>query len=169
MPPLVQFIIRRLFYAVISLIVITMVLYAGVMLTPPEARAQLYIPRGKGGDRASENYVLGLITDIGLGARDVGSAVIFQATITFIGLGGASPWGALLSMGRNFVIGPGGSLLTHWWVFLPVTLAVVLFGVSWNLIGDGLNDILMPGSQTNVRFRSYASTLAEQDSQPAPA
>lgn len=104
-----------------------------------------------------------------LGARDVGSAVILQATITFIGLGGASPWGILLSMGRNFVIGPGRSLLTHWWVFLPVTLAVVLFGVSWNLIGDGLNDVLMPGSQTNARFHPPSSTLAEQDSQPVLA
>jgi hypothetical protein len=72
-------------------------------------------------------------------------------------------------MGRNFVIGPGGSLLTHWWVFLPVTLAVVLFGVSWNLIGDGLNDILMPGSQTSVHFRPSSSTWAEQDSQQALA
>jgi peptide/nickel transport system permease protein len=104
-----------------------------------------------------------------LGARDVGSAVILQATITFIGLGGASPWGALLSMGRNFVIGPGGSLLTHWWVFLPATLVVILFGISWNLVGDGLNDILMPGSQTNVRFRPASSPLAEPDSQQALA
>ncbi len=86
-----------------------------------------------------------------LGARDVGGAVILQATITFIGLGGASPWGTLLSMGRNFVIGPGGSLLTHWWVFLPATLAVILFGVSWNLIGDGLNDLLHPATQGNLR------------------
>lgn len=57
MPPLLQFIIRRLIYAVLSLMIITMVLYAGVMLTPPEARAQLYIPKGKAGERASENYL----------------------------------------------------------------------------------------------------------------
>jgi peptide/nickel transport system permease protein len=104
-----------------------------------------------------------------LGARDVGSAVILQATITFIGLGGDSPWGALLSMGRNFVIGPGGSLLTHWWVFLPATLVVILFGISWNLIGDGLNDVLMPGSQTNVRFLPASSPVAEPDPQQALA
>ncbi len=61
MPPLLQFAIRRIFYAIVSLILITMVLYAGVMLTPPEARAQLYIPRGKGGDRSSENYMRTLI------------------------------------------------------------------------------------------------------------
>lgn len=61
MPPLLQFVIRRLFFAILSLIVITMVLYGGVMLTPPEARAQLYIPKGKGGENASENYLRQLI------------------------------------------------------------------------------------------------------------
>ena len=61
MPPILQFIVRRLFSAIISLIVITMVLYAGVMLTPPEARARLYLPPGKGGERASENFIKVLI------------------------------------------------------------------------------------------------------------
>ena len=45
MPPLLQFIIRRFLVVPISLVVITMVLYGGVMLTPPEARAQLYFPQ----------------------------------------------------------------------------------------------------------------------------
>jgi len=79
-----------------------------------------------------------------LAARDVGSSVILQATITFIGLGGASSWGSLLSLGRNWVIGPGGNLLDAWWVFLPVTLAIVLFGIGWNLLGDGLMEALDP-------------------------
>jgi peptide/nickel transport system permease protein len=61
MPPLLQFIIRRLFYALVSLVVITMVLYAGVMLTPPEARARLYLPPGKGGERAAEEFINVLI------------------------------------------------------------------------------------------------------------
>ena len=79
-----------------------------------------------------------------LASRDVGSSVILQATITFIGLGGASPWGILLSLGRNWVIGPGGNLLSAWWVFLPMTLAIIFFGVGWNLIGDGLAEALDP-------------------------
>ena len=61
MPPFLQFLIRRLFSAFISLIIITMVLYAGMMLTPPEARARLYLPPGKGGERASEAFVNSLI------------------------------------------------------------------------------------------------------------
>jgi len=38
-----------------------MVLYAGVMMTPPEARARLYLPPGKGGERASDAFVNVLI------------------------------------------------------------------------------------------------------------
>jgi peptide/nickel transport system permease protein len=77
-----------------------------------------------------------------LAARDVGAVVILQATLTFIGIGGGSAWGTMLSMGRNWIIGPGGSVMTYWWTFLPVTLAIIFFGVAWNLLGDGLNDML---------------------------
>ena len=79
-----------------------------------------------------------------LAARDVGSVVIFQATLTFINISGDSPWGEMLAIGRNWVIGPGGSLLDYWWVYVPATLAVILFGISWNLLGDGLTDVLDP-------------------------
>lgn len=44
MPPFLQFVIRRFLVIPVSLVVITMVLYGGVMLTPPEARATLYYP-----------------------------------------------------------------------------------------------------------------------------
>ena len=78
-----------------------------------------------------------------LAARDVGGMVLLQATFTFIGLGGGSLWGNLLVWGRDYIISPGG-LLTYWWVFLPATLTLVLFGIGWNLLGDGLNDLLNP-------------------------
>ena len=42
MPPFLQFLIRRVLAIPVTLIVITMLLYAGVMLTPPEARVSLY-------------------------------------------------------------------------------------------------------------------------------
>ena len=44
MPPFLQFVIRRFLVIPVSLLVITMILYGGVMLTPPEARATLYYP-----------------------------------------------------------------------------------------------------------------------------
>ena len=79
-----------------------------------------------------------------LAARDVGSMVILQATFTFVGLAGGSVWGQMLVMGRNWIIGPGGNILHFWWTFLPATLALVFFGIGWNLLGDGINDLLDP-------------------------
>jgi len=79
-----------------------------------------------------------------LAARDVGYLVLLQSGFTFIGLSQSSEWGVLLSLGRNYVIGPGGNLVTWWWTYIPTTLAIVLFGVGWNLLGDGLNGWLNP-------------------------
>lgn len=81
-------------------------------------------------------------------ARDVGGVVVLAATFTYIGIGGGSIWGWLLVGGRDWVIGPGGDLLRYWWVYLPATLALVLFGIAWNLLGDGLNQWLNPRTRT---------------------
>lgn len=82
-----------------------------------------------------------------LAARDIGGMVLVQATFTYIGLGGGSVWGELLVISRQWIIAPGGNPLTYWWVFLPITLALILFGIGWNLLGDGLNDLLNPRQQ----------------------
>ncbi|MGA9348600.1 MAG: ABC transporter permease [Anaerolineae bacterium] len=79
-----------------------------------------------------------------LAARDVGGMVILESAFTFVGLGGSTEWGVLLVTGRDYVIGMGGNPLTYWWVFLPATLALVFFGIGWNLLGDGLNTLLNP-------------------------
>lgn len=79
-------------------------------------------------------------------ARDIGGLVLLQATLTYIGLPAGSEWGAALRIASRWVIGPGGNPLARWWVFLPATLAIILFGIGWNLLGDGLNDWLNPRS-----------------------
>ena len=79
-----------------------------------------------------------------LAARDVGGMVILESTFRFVGLGGATEWGVLLVAGRDYVIGMGGNRWAYWWVFLPATLALVFFGIGWNLLGDGLNALLNP-------------------------
>lgn len=90
-----------------------------------------------------------------IAARDVGGVVLLQATLTFINIGGDSVWGEMLAQGRNWVLGPGGNLLRYWWVFLPPTLAVMLFGVAWNMFGDSLNDVLVPISHNGFRGPSF--------------
>jgi peptide/nickel transport system permease protein len=79
-----------------------------------------------------------------LAARDIGWLVVLQATFTFIGMPGGSIWGEILVRGRGWFMGAGGNIFTYWWVILPTTLAVILFGIGWNLLGDGLNDLLDP-------------------------
>lgn len=76
--------------------------------------------------------------------KNVGALVILQATFTYIGLEDGSAWAALLREGRHWIIGPGGDLLAHWWVYLPVTLAIILFGFAWNLLGDEVNTAINP-------------------------
>jgi hypothetical protein len=51
--------------------------------------------------------------------------------------------------GGNSLFGLGifGPTSPSWWVYLPVTLALILFGVGWNLLGDGLNDLLNPRTE----------------------
>jgi peptide/nickel transport system permease protein len=79
-----------------------------------------------------------------MAASQVGGMVLLQATLTFIGIPAGSDWGEILAIGRRWIIGPLNNPLGYWWVFLPITSALVLFGVGWNLLGDGLNDWLNP-------------------------
>jgi peptide/nickel transport system permease protein len=77
-----------------------------------------------------------------LSAKDVGGTVMLGAAFSFIGVATDLPWGTLLALGRDWIIGPGGNLITYWWVYAPATLALLLFGAGWNLLGDGLNDLI---------------------------
>ncbi len=77
-------------------------------------------------------------------ARDVGGLVILEAAFTFIGLGIGNVWGELLVSNRNWIIGTAGNPFLYWWVYIPPTLTLIFFGIGWNLLGDGLNDLLNP-------------------------
>ena len=79
-----------------------------------------------------------------LAARDVGGLVILASAFTFIGIGGNVAWGIMLVASKDYILGVGGNPLTYWWTFVPVSLALILFSVSWNLLGDGLNAFLNP-------------------------
>jgi len=82
--------------------------------------------------------------EVVLAARDVGGMVILQATFSFIGLGGNSPWGSLLAQARNWIVGPGGNPFVYWWTYIPATVVLILFSVSWNFVGDSLNEWINP-------------------------
>lgn len=79
-----------------------------------------------------------------LAARDVGGMVVLACAFIFIGFGGNVAWGTMLVASREFVIGLSGNPFEYWWTFVPVSIALILFGVAWNLLGDGLNTLLNP-------------------------
>lgn len=150
-PSLLQLILQRVDALTLTLILFSWMPYARLMAAQTQHLKQAEFVQaarslGAGSLRVLMRHLLpnAVSPAIVLAARDVGAMVILQSTFTFIRIGGASPWGEILSQGRNWMIGPGGALLTYWWVFVPATLAIIFFGIGWNLLGDGLNDLLDP-------------------------
>jgi len=76
-------------------------------------------------------------------SMDMGSAILAAAGLGFIGLGAQPPypeWGAMISHGRNY-------LPTWWWYSAFPGLFIYLTVLGFNLLGDGLRDILDPQSR----------------------
>ncbi len=84
-------------------------------------------------------------------ARDMGWLVILQASLNYAGFGGSSIWGMQLLLGRDAIIGVGGNPFGNWWVWVPGTVVLLLYGIGWNLIGDGLNDALNPKEMRAIK------------------
>lgn len=76
-----------------------------------------------------------------------GSVVITAAALSFLGLGapvGYADWGQLISLSRNWIMGSSGNPFEYWHtVFIP-GIAIFLFVLGWNLLGDAVRDILDP-------------------------
>jgi peptide/nickel transport system permease protein len=71
---------------------------------------------------------------------DMGAVIIAAAGLSFIGFGAQPPtpeWGVMISEGRNFIS-------THPWLPLFPGLAILLAVGAFNLLGDGLRDLLDP-------------------------
>lgn len=74
---------------------------------------------------------------------DMGAIVLSFAALSFLGVGvqpGYADWGQIVSFARDWIL----TLDTHWYIVLFPGLALLLYGLGWNLIGDALRDILDP-------------------------
>ncbi len=74
---------------------------------------------------------------------DFGAVVLSFAALSFLGVGvpeGYADWGQIISFARAWIL----SLDTHWYIIIFPGVALLLYGLAWNLIGDGLRDILDP-------------------------
>ncbi len=71
-------------------------------------------------------------------ASDIVMCIMSAATLSFLGLGVPSPtpeWGAIISGGKSFIS-------TAWWITTLPGLVMVVVGLGFSLLGDGLNDLL---------------------------
>jgi len=70
----------------------------------------------------------------------VGGAILTESALSFLGLGVQPPtpsWGNILSIGRDY-------LHIAWWLSLFPTLAILVTVLAFNLLGEGLRDVLDP-------------------------
>ena len=74
------------------------------------------------------------------------TAVFIETSLSFIGLGDpfAPSWGQLLDNAQ----GAGAPGLGAWWYIAPPAICVVLVVLSFTLVGNALDDVLNPKSQT---------------------
>ena len=73
---------------------------------------------------------------------DMAGIILTAAGLGFLGLGAQPPtpeWGAMISLGRQH-------LIDQWWVPTVPGIAIFVVSLGFNLLGDGLRDVLDPKS-----------------------
>ena len=71
---------------------------------------------------------------------DMAGIILTAAGLGFLGLGAQPPmseWGAMIAAGRQFIF-------DQWWVAAVPGVAILLGSLAFNLVGDGLRDVLDP-------------------------
>jgi len=73
---------------------------------------------------------------------DMAGIILTAAGLGFLGLGAQPPspeWGAMTSSGRAYI-------LDHWWLITMPGTAIFVVSLAFNLLGDGLREVLDPKS-----------------------
>jgi peptide/nickel transport system permease protein len=83
------------------------------------------------------NAITPLIVQVSV---DVGGVILTASALSFLGLGPQDPtpdWGLMVSEGQAY-------FTTDWWLVTFPGLAILLTAFAFNLLGDGLRDLLDP-------------------------
>jgi len=109
-----------------------------------------------------------------LGTLLVPAAIVFEATLSYLGLGIQEPtpsWGNILAEAQNFY-------QEAWWYIVFPAAALLITTLAFNLLGDGIRDAMDPrterifaGQRARKRTRAQArrgGSAASQD-HPDPA
>jgi peptide/nickel transport system permease protein len=71
---------------------------------------------------------------------DMAGVILIAAGLGFLGLGAQPPspeWGAMIAAGRKY-------MLDQWWIAAMPGIAIAMVSLGFNLLGDGLRDVLDP-------------------------
>lgn len=74
---------------------------------------------------------------------NMATVILTAAALGFLGLGAQPPlpeWGAMISTGRSY-------MLESWWLVAFPGAAIMLVSLAFNLLGDGLRDLLDPRTE----------------------
>lgn len=77
----------------------------------------------------------------------LGSAILVVSSLSFMGMGVQPPtpeWGNMISDARSFII------TGQWWIATFPGIAIMTSILGFNLVGDGVRDILDPRNRTSV-------------------
>jgi len=78
-------------------------------------------------------------------SMDMGSVILTIASLSFLGLGAQAPtpeWGLMVATGKNY-------FMNAWWYGIFPGLAIFITVLTFNLLGDGLREILDPKTRKN--------------------
>ncbi|GAC55563.1 ABC transporter ATP-binding protein/permease [Gordonia amicalis] len=93
-------------------------------------------------------------------------AILSEAALSFLGLGVQPPdpsWGRMLFDAQGFIT-------TAWWMGVFPGLAILFTVFAFNLVGDGVRDVLDPRQRTLLRNRGYdRRSVAVATATPRPA
>lgn len=81
-----------------------------------------------------------------LATMDMAYVILGTAGLSFLGLGAQPPtpeWGTMLAAGRKYIG-------TAWWVVTFPGLAIMITVFGFNLLGDGLRDVLDPRDVNDI-------------------
>jgi len=82
-----------------------------------------------------------------LASLDIGTIILYCASLSFLGLGAQPPspdWGVMISEGKDYM------QYAPWLTLFP-GLAIAISALAFNMLGDGLRDLLDPRMKEMVR------------------
>jgi ABC-type dipeptide/oligopeptide/nickel transport system permease subunit len=91
-------------------------------------------------------------------------AVVFEATLSYLGLGIQPPtasWGNILSDAQNFY-------QTSWWYVVFPALALLITTLAFNLLGDGIRDAMDPRTERVLAGQRRRTSRRRAARRPSP-